>query len=127
MREVWCPSNIQIFTAPSQDGVGTKEVKMRIYISEERITSLVAFCALFMACDSVVHFLTTIVAIIALLVCQVIVTQLWRYHKPNLKGCGARLDVGSQWRLDCGDVPPDHPNAALCRTCDPRHGTKELT
>ena len=93
------------------------------YVNGDTITSVLATLALWKACNGLTDFTITIAGVLITVIIYGVFVGLYRFWRPNLKGCGAALEVGSQWTLFCGEQPPGHPNNALCKSCDPRTGT----
>ena len=93
------------------------------YVNGDTITSTLAGYALVKTSDGIIDLLIALTVVIVMVVLYGVSIGLYRFWRPNLKGCGAALEVGSQWTLFCGEHPPGHSNAALCKSCDPRTGT----
>lgn len=96
------------------------------HVRGDTITSTLAGCALMKASDGIIDFLVTLTVVILMVILYGVSVGLYRYWRPNLRGCGERLNVGGQWALFCGETPPGHPNAALCKACDPRTGMETI-
>lgn len=93
------------------------------YITAEVMTSTIAICALLKASDGFFDFLITLAVIFFLIVLYGVYVAIWRFFVPRKKGCGAELEVGSQWTLHCGQTPDWNRNPVLCKHCDTRTGT----